>query len=171
MSPQYLFKIVTVGSAAVGKTSIIVRYMTGRFRDYYAPTLGTDFAIKDIRVDDRGVKLQIWDMGSQDFLGKVREKYYQGARGVIYMYDMTRRDTFDQLWQWKKEVDAQTRGPNTIIVANKADLVNERQVTKEEGEDLARRFFAEHREVSVKLNQGVDETFLQMGRQILAATK
>lgn len=171
MSPQYLFKIVTVGSAAVGKTSIIVRYMTGRFRDYYAPTLGADFAIKDLQVDDRNVKLQIWDMGSQDFLGKVRAAYYQGTRGVIYVYDLTRRDTFDQLWQWKKEVDAHTHGPKILIVANKADLANERQVTEEEGADLARKFFADYKEVSVKLNQGVDETFLEMGRQILGATK
>jgi GTPase SAR1 family protein len=80
MSPSYLYKIVTVGSSAVGKTSIIIRYTTGKFREYYAPTLGADFSVKAMDIGENKVKLQIWDLGSQDFLGHVRAGYYQGAR-------------------------------------------------------------------------------------------
>ena len=90
MSPSYLYKICTVGSSAVGKTSIILRYTTGKFREYYTPTLGADFSVKNMIFDENKVKLQIWDLGSQDFLEAVRSGYYQGARGIIYMYDVTR---------------------------------------------------------------------------------
>ncbi|MGD9395771.1 MAG: Rab family GTPase [Candidatus Thorarchaeota archaeon] len=168
MSPSYLFKVVTVGSSAVGKTSIIIRYTTGKFREYYAPTLGADFSVKGMDIGDNKVKLQIWDLGSQDFLGHVRAGYYQGARGVIYMFDVTRPESLEELWAWKKEVDSQLRDVKALVVANKTDFDKDRRVSREEGEEFAKKFLASYMETSVKLNKGVDDTFTVMAKSLMA---
>jgi small GTP-binding protein len=168
MSPSYLFKIVTVGSSAVGKTSIIIRYTTGKFREYYAPTLGADFSVKSMDIGSDRVKLQIWDLGSQDFLGHVRAGYYQGARGAIYMFDVTRPESLEELWAWKKEVDSQLKEVKALVVANKTDLDKDRGVSREEGEEFAKKFHADYMEASVKLNKGVDDTFTVMAKSLMA---
>jgi len=167
MTPQFLYKIVTVGSSAVGKTSIILRYTTGKFREYYTPTLGADFSIKNMQFDQNTVKLQIWDLGSQDFLETVRSGYYQGARCVIFMYDVTRPDTLEELWKWKKEADAHLKGAVYMVVGNKTDLEKERQVSAEEGAEFAKKFLADYHETSVKLNAGVDDTFTMIAKKII----
>lgn len=168
MSPSYLYKIVTVGSSAVGKTSIIIRYTTGKFREYYAPTLGADFSVKTMDIGENKVKLQIWDLGSQDFLGHVRAGYYHGARGVVYMFDVTRPKSLEELWAWKKEVDSQLRGVKALVVANKTDLDKDRMVSREEGEEFAKKFLADYMEASVKLNKGVDDTFTVIAKSLMA---
>ncbi len=167
MSPSYLFKIVTVGGAAVGKTSMILRYTTGKFREYYAPTLGADFAIKNVELDGNRVKLQIWDMGSQDFLGSVRAGFYPGSKGVLFMYDVTSRESFKELAKWKKEVDSHLKGYERLIVANKTDLKDERVVSKAEGKKIAERFGGIYLESSVKLNENVDDSFSKMAKMVL----
>ena len=169
MSPSYLYKIVTVGSSAVGKTSIIIRYTTGKFREFYAPTLGADFSVKSMDIESNRVKLQIWDLGSQDFLGHVRAGYYHGARGVIYMFDVTRPESLEELWAWKKEVDSQLKGVKALVVANKTDLEKDRRISHEEGEAFAKKFLAKYMETSVKLNKGVDDTFTVMAKILMSA--
>ena len=169
MSPSYLFKIVTVGGAAVGKTSIILRYTTGKFREYYAPTLGADFAIKKMELNGNRVKLQIWDLGSQDFLGGVRAGFYPGSKGVLFMYDVTSKESFEELTKWKKEVDSHLKGYECLIVANKTDLKDERTVSKAEGKKIAKRFDGAYLEASVKLNENVNDSFSKMAEMVLEA--
>jgi small GTP-binding protein len=170
MTPQFLYKVVTVGSSAVGKTSLILRYTTGKFREYYTPTLGADFSIKTMQFDQSKVKLQIWDLGSQDFLEAVRSGYYQGARGIIYMFDVTRPETMEELWDWKKEADKHVKGAINLIVGNKTDLKSERVISPDDGEKFAKRFHADYLETSVKLNDGVDDTFTMIGKKIVNKT-
>ncbi|MHA1768617.1 MAG: Rab family GTPase [Candidatus Thorarchaeota archaeon] len=168
MTPQFLYKVVTVGPSAVGKTSIILRYITGTFREFYTPTLGADFSIKNMEFGDTKVRLQIWDLGSQDFLGHVRAGYYHGARGVLYMFDVTRPETLEELWDWKREVDKHAKGVESLVVANKTDLKAERKVTKRQGKALAKKFGADYMETSVKLNQGVEDAFTVIAKAIVS---
>lgn len=167
---QFLYKIVTVGPSAVGKTSLILRYTTGKFREYYTPTLGADFSIKSMQFDQSRVKLQIWDLGSQSFLEAVRSGYYQGARGVIYMFDVIRPETMEELWSWKKEADKYLKGAVNLVVGNKTDLKSERQVSSEDGKKFAKQFLADYLETSVKLNDGVDDTFTVISKRIVNKT-
>lgn len=167
VSPSFLYKVCTVGSSAVGKTSIILRYTTGKFREYYTPTLGADFSVKNMQFDENKVKLQIWDLGSQDFLEVVRSGYYQGAKGIIYMYDVTRPDTLEELWEWKKEADKHVKGAVNLVVGNKTDRISERQISPEEGMKFAKKFLADYHETSVKLNDGVDDTFTTIAKKII----
>lgn len=167
MSPTYLLKVVAVGHPAVGKTSIILRYTTGSFREHYIPTLGVDFAIKKLELDQHIVRLQVWDMGSQEFLGSVRSGFYPGARGAIFMYDVSRRESFEAIQRWKAEVDAHLSKYIGILVANKIDLISEREVSTEEGKKLAESLEMGYIETSVKLNQNVNEAFRVISQEII----
>ncbi|TFG07193.1 GTP-binding protein [Candidatus Thorarchaeota archaeon] len=166
MSPTYLLKVVTVGAASVGKTSIIIRYSTGTFREHYSPTLGTGFAYKKIRVDGNLVNLQIWDLGSQEFLERVRANYYMGTQGVIIMYDVTNWESFYAVRAWKGEVDKNVEEYRSLLVANKTDLTIDRVVPTEEGENLAKELGMDYIETSVRQDKNVNRAFETIARSI-----
>jgi small GTP-binding protein len=168
---SYLYKCVCVGSSAVGKTSIILRYTTGTFREYYAPTLGADFATKRVDVGTDNVRLQIWDLGGQEFLGNVRAMFYSGARGVVFMYDVTRGNTLVELEKWRDEVSSHVKDYTSLVVANKTDLESERVISEDEGKKFAEALGAEYIEASVKLNEGVADTFTTIAKQIIEKYK
>lgn len=167
MSPTYLLKIVTVGSASVGKTSMIIRYSSGTFREHYSPTLGTGFAYKKMKMGDDFATLQIWDMGSQDFLERVRANYYIGTHAVVFMYDVTSWDSVNEVYEWKKEADKHLDNYTGLLVGNKTDLALERVISPEEGKKLAEDFGADHIEVSVKMDKNVNEAFARVTRNII----
>jgi small GTP-binding protein len=169
MSPSYLLKIVTVGAASVGKTSIIIRYSTGTFREHYSPTLGVGFAYKKMDVDEDNVNLQIWDLGSQDFLERTRANYYLGAQGVIFMYDVTSWESLNEVIDWKNEVDRNLEDYRAIIIGNKSDLAMERVVSTEEGQKIAARLGIDHIETSVRLDMNVNAAFEMIARKIIAS--
>ncbi len=166
MSPTYLLKVVTVGAASVGKTSIIIRYSTGAFREHYSPTLGTGFAYKKLQIGNNFINLQIWDLGSQDFLERVRANYYIGTQGVIFMYDVTSWESFNAVEDWKNEVDRHVDDYKSLLVANKIDLVDERVVSTEEGENLAKQYGMDYIEVSVLLDNNVNKAFEMIAASI-----
>jgi Ras-related protein Rab-1A len=156
---DYQFKIAFVGSGTVGKTSTILRFTTNTFRENYIPTLGVGFAKKMVAVDEKRVSLQIWDMGAQDHLQNIRANYFGGARGVVFVYDITRHDTFDELKKWKIEVEQHLSDYCSIIVANKMDLEDQREVSSQDGEELAQDFDGVFLETSAKTGENIDEVF------------
>ena len=166
---DYQFKIAFVGSGSVGKTSTILRFTTNIFRENYIPTLGVGFAKKMISVQEKRVSLQIWDMGAQDHLGKIRANYFGGARGVVFVYDITKRETFNELMKWKAEVDEHLSGYCILIAANKLDLEDQREVSSQEGIDIAKKFDGEFIEISAKTGQNVEDAFQSIAA--LAITK
>jgi small GTP-binding protein len=166
MCPTYLLKVVTIGAASVGKTSIIIRYSTGVFREHYSPTLGTGFAYKKLRFGDNLVNLQIWDLGSQDFLERVRANYYIGTQGVIIMYDVTNWESFNAVRGWKDEVDKNVDEYRALLVANKTDLVVERVVSTKEGQNLATELGMDYIETSVSQDKNVNKAFETIARRI-----
>jgi len=166
MSPTYLLKICTVGSASVGKTSIIIRYSTGVFREHYSPTLGTGFAYKKMLIDNNLINLQIWDLGSQDFLERVRANYYIGTQGVIFLFDVTTWETLHDVVEWKREVDRNVEEYKSLLVANKIDLIEERVVPMEEGQRMANQLGMEYIETSVRDDRNVNKAFEMIARSI-----
>ena len=165
--PTYLLKIVTVGAASVGKTSIIIRYSSGSFREHYSPTLGVGFAYKKMELGEDNVNLQIWDLGSQDFLERTRQNYYLGAQGAIFMYDVTSWESFNEVIEWKNEVDRNIDDYRAILVANKTDLVMERVVSSDEGQRVADQMGIPHVEVSVRLDKNVNDAFGMLAQNII----
>jgi small GTP-binding protein len=158
MSPSYLLKIVTVGSASVGKTSLIIRYSTGTFREHYSPTLGVGFAYKKMDVDEDSVNLQIWDLGSQDFLERTRANYYLGGQGVVFMYDVTSWESLNEVLEWKNEVDRNLDDYKALLV-----------ISTEEGLRIAAQLGIEHIEVSVRLDMNVNTAFEMLARKIISS--
>lgn len=159
---QYVLKVCVVGDGAVGKTSLIIRYTEGHFRESYIMTVGTSFAVKELEFGDTLVRLQLWDLAGQPHFSSVRPVFYRGAAGIILVFDVTRRHTFDSLSAWYTEVSQVTGAVPSVLLANKMDLIDQRQVSVEEGKAYAERLGWGYFETSAKQGQGVTDAFRQI---------
>ncbi|KAL0219234.1 hypothetical protein P9112_004887 [Eukaryota sp. TZLM1-RC] len=128
---ECLYKILVVGDPAVGKTSIIKRYVHKMFSPHYKSTIGLDFALKILNVDENNVfKLQFWDIGGQERFGQMTSLYYREAVAALVVFDITRQATFSAVQKWKADIDSKVCLPNdepipVILLANKSDLVKQ----------------------------------------------
>jgi small GTP-binding protein len=165
--PEYLFKVSVVGDGSVGKTSTIRRYTTNTFRENYIPTLGVGFARKKVDLDNRKATLQIWDLGGQESLGNVRANFYEGSFGVIFMFDVTRHETFEALIDWKREVDSNLDKYAILVLGNKTDLVNQRTVSAKEGALVTKKIGGEYLEISAKLGHNIEESFTIITKRMI----
>ena len=159
---QYVLKVCVVGDGAVGKTSLIIRYTEGHFRESYIMTVGTSFAVKELDFGDTLVRLQLWDLAGQPHFSSVRPVFYRGAAGIILVFDVTRRQTFDAIPAWYSEVSQVTGTVPTVLLANKVDLVDQRQASTEEGMAYAQQLGWGYFETSAKEGKGVTEAFRQI---------
>jgi len=123
------YKILVVGDLAVGKTSLILKYMNGVFSEFYRATIGVDFALKELHWDPKTlVRLQLWDIAGQERYANVTRVYYREAIGALVVFDVTRASTFEAAKKWKLDIDQKVTLPNgdplpVVLVANKIDLV------------------------------------------------
>ena len=121
-------------------------------------TIGVDFKTKYLDIDGNKVKLQIWDTAGQEKFRSITKAYYRGAHGILVVFDISRRDTFNQTRMWIDSIkDASTDSIDVILIGNKCDL--ERAVTREEAEDLAAQYKIKYFETSAKDNTNVEEAF------------
>jgi len=170
-----LFKMVVLGESGVGKTSLLVRYVENKFSIATKSTIGSDFLSKEISVDGRPVTMQIWDTAGQERFQGLGTSFYRGADGVCFVFDVTRKKTFDELEAWKKAFLIQVGHEGNenfpmIILANKVDLEN-REVTKREVEQWCSKEGLSFYETSAKESINVDKGFEQIARLILSRTK
>jgi small GTP-binding protein len=164
---QYVLKVVVVGEGAVGKTSLIIRYTEGHFRESYLMTVGTSFAVKELDFGDTMVRLQLWDLAGQPHFSSVRPVFYRGAAGSILVFDVTRRETFMKVPSWYEEVSQVTGDLTSVLLANKVDLVDQRQVSTEEGQAYALQNGWAYFETSAKDGSGVTDAFRQIAWQCI----
>ncbi|KAF8014687.1 hypothetical protein BT93_H0484 [Corymbia citriodora subsp. variegata] len=135
---EYLFKIVLIGDSAVGKSNLLSRFALDEFDINTKATIGVEFQTQVVEIDGKEVKAQIWDTAGQERFRAVTSAYYRGAVGALIVYDITRRITFESVKRWLGELD--THCDTTVarmLVANKCDLNNIREVSTEEGKALA----------------------------------
>jgi small GTP-binding protein len=159
-------KIVVVGDAAVGKTSLIIRYVKGVFNPSYILTLGVNFFIQDISIGEKTLRLQIWDTAGQERFGPVRQKYYKGARGAVLVFDLAKSESFERLDFWIKEVKNACGDIPMIFVGNKADL--HPSVTSEQIQEFASSYHLTYVETSAKTGMNTVKPFFLLAPQILA---
>ena len=167
---SFVLKVCVVGDRGVGKTSIVMRYCDGVFRENYIMTIGSNFAVKNLPLPEieTYVKLQLWDIAGQKHFSFVRPPFYRGASAVIYVYDITRRESFTNIPNWKTEVGREIVGKPFILIANKTDLADERVVSRKEGENLAEEIGASYYfETSAKDYQNIDEPFKLLTEKML----
>jgi small GTP-binding protein len=168
--PDYVFKIAVVGDYAVGKTSLISRFIQRKFLKEYKPTLGVNLILKELEITDKTDKpllcnLVLWDIAGQERYQSVRKLYYKGCSAAMLVYDVTRKDTFNNLETlWVKDYSENTTGDRVfVIVGNKADLEDIRKVSTEDGEELKERIGAvQFLETSAKDGTNVDDAFLNL---------
>ncbi|MFX0169582.1 MAG: GTP-binding protein [Candidatus Hodarchaeota archaeon] len=165
--PTYIFKCPVAGDGAVGKTSLIVRYTQGTFTDTYKMTIGTSFAVKTVDLGNVMVKLQIWDLAGQPHFGGVRPLFYQGSTGVIYVFSVIDRASFDHLSGWLEEARKNAGNVPGILIGNKSDLSDQRMVSREEAEDFAAQTGLAYLETSAKLDENVGDAFRQIAVTII----
>ncbi|KAL4443821.1 hypothetical protein ABPG75_011558 [Micractinium tetrahymenae] len=166
---DHTFKILLVGDSGVGKSSLLLRFATGGFEEL-TPTIGVDFKAKVVDIDGRRVKLTIWDTAGQERFRTLTSSYYRGAQGIILVYDVTRAETFDSLADiWLREVDMYNTVEEGIkmVVANKTDLGEQREVSTEQGVAFARAHGCLFVETSAKGNVAVDQAFEELVHKIL----
>lgn len=155
-----LYKILLVGDSGVGKSSMLARFTNPTSEMNILPTTGIDFRIRTLQIDDRMIKLQIFDTAGQERFRTVTNSYYRGANGIILVYDVTDKESFRHAWDWKAEIERYAK-PSIpmLLVGNKCDVRKERQVQKEDAEKFANIGGMLPMEVSAKENQNIEAAF------------
>ena len=164
---DYLFKLLIIGESGVGKTCLLLRFTDDSFTANHLTTIGIDFKIKIINLENKLIKLQIWDTAGQERFRTITKTYYKGAHGIILTYDVTDANSFKNIRNWIKQIEANAQtNVCKVLVGNKCDKPD-RTVTEEEGKKLAEDFGMILFETSAKTNKNVSEVFNYLTTEIL----
>ncbi len=168
---DYMRKVCMIGAGGSGKTALVNRFLTQRFSEQYIVTIGSQFAVKTVSVkrangDDVVVKLLVWDLAGQERFDFIRTSYYKGSKGALLVYDVTRKNTWVELPKWIQEADnALGQRIPIIVLANKVDLVDERVITSEMGQQfVADNKLVAYLETSALSGHNVEEAFKLLAR-------
>lgn len=162
------FKVVVAGAKNVGKTSLIRRYATGKFETSTLSTIGVDFETKKLVVDGTEILLNIWDFAGEKKFRLLFPSYISGASGALLLYDITNKDSFNDLYDWINVISSIPNSPKTkILIETKTDL--KRKVAKEEAMQFVEKydFQGDIIATSAKTGENVEEAFITLGREIL----
>ncbi|XP_031572326.1 ras-related protein Rab-13-like isoform X2 [Actinia tenebrosa] len=163
------YKVIVIGETAVGKSSLIRRYANPEqpFTSNMISTVGIDFVNVDTKVDDLTVRLQIWDTAGQERFRTMTKSQFRGTKGVLLVYDITKDFSYDQLQFWIKSIkESKLDHEEFLIVGNKYDLNDEREVPKTRGEELAKSLGVKYMETSAKTGRNVKEVFHSLATQM-----
>jgi small GTP-binding protein len=168
-SRRFTFKVIFLGDAGVGKTSIVTKHVTSSFRENSLPSLGANITSRDYNIAGQDATLLIWDIAAQEAFSRVRQQYYNGAKAVFVVYDVTRPGTFEDVVVWLDDLNKVIRKKIPIVlIGNKIDLPA--VVHTRSGERLAHDIGADFMETSAKTGQNVEEVFERVVRLLTGAT-
>ncbi|KAG7319878.1 hypothetical protein KOW79_017021 [Hemibagrus wyckioides] len=166
---DYLFKLLLIGDSGVGKTCVLFRFSEDAFNSTFISTIGIDFKIRTIELDGKKIKLQIWDTAGQERFRTITTAYYRGAMGIMLVYDITNEKSFDNIKNWIRNIEEHASADvEKMILGNKCDINEKRQVSKDRGEKLALEYGIKFMETSAKANINVENAFLTLARDIKA---
>ena len=161
-------KLMVIGETRVGKTALIKKYTKDTFGGAYLTTVGIDFQEKIINVEDKVVKLQIWDTAGQERFRNIAKNYFQSSDGFLLVYDLTKKSSFEKLDFWNEQISLNApKETKYILVGNKKDLENQREVQIEEGEDFAKKNNIKFFETSAKDGTNVIDVFETLAKEIV----
>ena len=164
---DYLLKYIIIGDAYVGKSNLLLRYAHSQFKPEYQITLGAEFGSKSVKIGDLTYRIQIWDTAGQENFRSITRSYYKSSVCALVVYDISSRESFNSINTWIEA--CKNQAPKTVIfilVGNKSDLEDKRQVTKEEGQEFADKYGILFYETSAKTGKNVDEMFYDSAKEI-----
>eukprot|EP00118_Oscarella_pearsei_P028932 m.3296 g.3296 ORF g.3296 m.3296 type:complete len:211 (+) comp9232_c0_seq1:61-693(+) len=164
---DYVFKILMVGDSGVGKTCLLQRFVDDFVKPSYIATIGIDYRVKTLRIDDDIVKLEIWDTAGQERFRTLTAAYFRGAMGILLVYDVTNSASFDGIPRWIRSIqeDAPDR-VKILLLGNKTDLDERKHVESDKAEKIAFEFDLPYMETSALANINVEEAFVKLARLI-----
>ena len=159
MSNEYITKILTLGDTTVGKTSIILRFTKEKYTENRLATIGVDFKSQIMQIENNRVKVLIWDTAGQERFKNIASQYYNGGDGAILVFDITNKSTFERISYWLDELNQKKdlKELALVLVGNKIDLKDNRQVSSEEAQSFAKQNNIKYFETSAQENIGIDE--------------
>ena len=166
---EFQIKIVIIGDSGVGKTNFIFRFAENSFSDMHVSTVGLDYKSKIIILPSskKRVRIQIWDTAGQERYMAINKNTLQKVQGIIIMYDLTNRKSFENLERWFNIVSQNFPGKTVFLVGNKLDLADDKRiVTVEEGQKLAEENNMKFYEGSGQNGENVEEIFIQMAEKV-----
>ena len=168
MAEDNIYKVLLLGDSTVGKTCFLLKYTDKTFQDIHLSTIGLDYRSKSMVLKSgKNVKIEIWDTAGQDRFRSIAKNYYKSANGIILIYDVTNRQTYDNVAKWISQIQQEVDQKVIIyIVGNKIDMENQRKVKTEEGQKIAEEYNFPFAETSVKDGININETFEDLVEKI-----
>ncbi|CAM0951904.1 unnamed protein product [Alopecurus aequalis] len=169
MSHAYVFKFIVVGDTGVGKSCLLLQFTDKRFQPVHDLTIGVEFGNQMVTIDNKKIKLNIWDTAGQEAFRSLTRTYYRSAAAALLVYDITRRETFNNLAKWLEDVRKEADGNNNVtvmLVGNKTDLAHRRVVSTEEGEQFAKEHGLAFIETSARNLHNVDQAFVETATMV-----
>lgn len=158
-----IMKLLLVGDSGVGKLCLLLRFVEDKFNPSFITTIGIDFKIRTIESKGKKIKLQVWDTAGQERFRTITTAYYRGAMGIVLIYDVTDLRSFENVETWFQTVTQHANEDAQIfLVGNKCDDDDSRQVSTEEGQELAAKLNVPFLEASAKSNHNVDSIFYEL---------
>ena len=169
---DYKLKVVVVGDSGVGKTNLIKRFVTNTFSANSKATVGVEFISKSYRINDQVFKIEIWDTAGQERYKSLTAAYYKGAKGALIVYDTTQKTSFENIDKWMSEIkEKSSKDMKLMIIGNKIDLKDERQVETDEALAKAQILEAPIMETSALDATNVKEAFYDLLKEMYKEVK
>jgi len=168
---DFIFKICLLGEAAVGKTSLVYRFIKNMFKEDFKSTLGVNLLKKDTEIEGKVISTQIWDLGGQESFKSLRKLYLQGAHGALVIFDATNRKSFEKVEEWVQNFrDARGEEP-LLLIGNKIDLKKKIKVEEKEAKEFAKKNNMMFLLTSAKTGDNVEAAFHKLLKVILDKQK
>ena len=162
------YRYILIGDSKVGKSSLLLQFTERQFLSEQEVTLGVEMSSRSCHIDGKEIKLEIWDTAGQESFLAITRSYYRAADGCLLVYDITRESSFKALPMWLSEARQNSNNPNLVIImiGNKADLHEQRQVSIEDAKEFAEANNLIFIELSAKNYNQVEEAFLKSAEEI-----
>lgn len=173
MTYQYLFKFIIIGNTGTGKSSLLTQFTDRRFSPIHDLTIGVEFGAKILTIngpEDKkyDIKLQIWDTAGQESFKSITRSYYRDAAGVMLVFDISKRDSFEHLTRWMEDIaNFSGENANIILIGNKSDLDHRRKVSIEDAEEFAKNQGIKYIETSAKNYDRTYDAFSYLAEEVL----
>jgi len=168
-SGEYAYKLILGGDGGVGKTSMVHRFVENSFLTDYKSTIGTSIMKKECEFEglDSKVRFVMWDLAGQAQFKRVRQSYISKAEAGVLVFDVTRKETFDSVENWHKEIVGVSPTISLVLVGNKVDLTEDRVVSTEEGEEISKKLNLSYIETSAKTGENINDAFKMLALQMI----